>query len=84
MKNFKPTERSLTLYYLYCMNFECNNSIYNGNLEIAIPLTAKNLVANQLCKCCGMPLIAAIDVEIKNVVTQINTKAIVNTGYLNN
>jgi len=59
-------------YYLYCMNFECRISIYNLNVEVNIPLTAKNLLTIHRCKGCHTPLVSPIDLEIKNVLTEIN------------
>ena len=80
MKNFRHVKPPLTLYYLYCMNFNCKNSIYNFSGETGIRLTAKNLAATHRCKGCGKPLISAIDVEIKNVLTIDNDRP----NYRNN
>ncbi len=66
MKNSKPVKQ-VPDFYLYCMNFDCQISIYNDNVEIRIPLTAENISAKHICKCCKLPMISAIDVEIKNV-----------------
>ena len=66
MKNSKSVKPTAPRYYLYCMNFDCNASIYNGNVEVEKPLTVKNLAATHACKCCRMPMVSAIDIEIKN------------------
>ena len=49
------------LYYLYCMNEQCAESVYNFMAELQIPYTSKNLIGTCFCCCCGQPLTSAVE-----------------------
>ena len=76
--------QSIKLYYLYCMNRQCQKSIYHRMETIQIPFTAKNIVNTHVCTCCKQPLVSAIDIAIKEVVTEVNGKKYSTPFYLNN
>jgi len=75
-----------TLYFLYCLNKECQFSIYQLMVELRVPLTPKNLGSVHTCTCCQQPLVSSIDMEIKQMVTQTKAKMLNmnNLDYLNN
>ncbi|MGZ3750259.1 MAG: hypothetical protein ACXVAU_03220 [Mucilaginibacter sp.] len=49
------------VYYLYCMNEQCAESVYNFMSELEIPYASKNLIGTCFCSCCGQPLISAVE-----------------------
>jgi len=51
---------------------------------VQIPFTAKNLVNTHVCTCCKQPLVSAIDIAIKDVVTEVNGKKYSKPFYINN
>jgi len=51
---------------------------------VQIPFTAKNLINTHMCTCCKQPLVSAIDIAIKDVVTEINGKKYSKPFYINN
>jgi len=77
-------KKSFTLYYLYCMNIQCQVSIYHRNEEVKIPLNIENLLASHTCACCNQPLTSAIDLEMKRVVAEVNTRKVLRPSFFNN
>jgi hypothetical protein len=54
-------KQSFKLYYLYCMNEQCPESVYHFMAELQIPFTSKNLIGTYFCECCSQPLISAAE-----------------------
>ena len=52
------------LYYLYCMNEQCAESVYNFMSELQIPYASKNLIGTCFCPCCNQLLISAAEAAI--------------------
>lgn len=77
-------KKTISLYYLYCMNAKCQVSIYHRMLEVRLPFTAENLVSTHLCAFCNKPLVSSIDMEIKYIVAEATTRANPKVNYLNN
>jgi hypothetical protein len=71
-------------YYLYCMNIKCKTSIYHSTEELQLSFTLENLVATNICRCCKQPLVSAIDIEIKHVMSEIGLHKINRVNYLDN
>jgi hypothetical protein len=71
-------------YYLYCMNIQCKVSIYHHTSELQLPFTAENLGATHICKCCDQPLVSAMDIEIKKVMSEIRPQKINKVNHLDN
>ncbi len=67
-------KKSINLFFLYCINIQCDVSIYHRNKEVRIPLNTENLLAKHICTCCNKPLTSAIDLEPKQVVTYLAAK----------
>ena len=57
-------------YHLYCINKTCPASIFGSIDEIRLELTPENLTGIHLCLQCGTPLVTAIDIEIKQILTE--------------
>jgi hypothetical protein len=71
-------------YHLYCIDRQCQVSIYKNMLPVRIPLTAKNLVASHSCTCCHQTLVSAVDLEISDMLASANSPTIKKTNYLSN
>ena len=72
------------LYYLYCVNAQCNVSIYRRLVEVQLPLTAENLVGTHSCKHCNTPLISSVDLEIQHTMAKVNSETAKKMNYLYN
>jgi len=77
-------DQTTQLYYLYCVNSQCNVSIYRRLVEVQLPLTVENLVGTHNCKCCNMPLISSVDLEIQHTMAQVNSQTVKKMNYLYN
>ena len=73
-----------SFYYLYCMNSKCKVSIYNSIEEIQVPFTLDSLVENHRCTCCNGPLVSSMDIEIKQMMTEVYSPKRAKASYLNN
>ena len=67
-------KKSFNLYFMYCINIQCDVSIYHKNIEVKIPLTSENLLAKHSCTCCNKPLSSAIDLEPKQLAAYLVAK----------
>lgn len=65
-------DKSTKLYYLYCLNLQCQTSIYHNMMALQIPLSEGNLLSEHSCTCCNRPLISAIDLEINHMLASFN------------
>ena len=74
----------IKLYYLYCLNVQCKESIYHCMKELQVPLDAKNLFKKHQCACCHEPLVSAIDIAIENVVTEAEFQKTHRPSFLSN
>jgi len=72
---------SVKFYYLYCMNIECQASIYVGMVELQIPSAAKKWVGIYTCSCCNQPLIAAIDAAIGLELKEVDSQNLKKQDY---
>ncbi len=71
-------------YFLYCMNFQCKDSIYRQMAITPVSFTVENLIATHTCTCCNQSLASAIDLEIKNMMEEVNQRKFVKINYLDN
>jgi hypothetical protein len=65
-------DKTVERYFLYCMNMQCQNSIYHDMTAIQIPLSEENLLSKHCCAHCDQPLVSAIDLEINQVLAHLN------------
>ena len=77
MENFEDQDQPLTFFHLYCLNTKCKLSIYHHNLVIKTPFTAENLKSNHICTCCKEPLVSAMDIEIKHMMSEVNSPKVI-------
>ena len=70
--NIKLMDKSANLLYVYCMNMQCQRSIYHNLMALQIPLSEGNLLSNHSCACCSQPLVSAIDLEINYMLANLN------------
>jgi hypothetical protein len=75
---------TVKLYYLYCLNIECQASIYAGMAELQIPSTAEKGLGIYTCSCCNQPLTAAIDAAIGLELKEVNSQKLKRQDYLLN
>jgi tartrate dehydratase alpha subunit/fumarate hydratase class I-like protein len=78
MKN--PVE----LYYLYCLNMQCQVSIYHRMVELRVPFTSENLTATHICPCCNQPLVSLMDIEIRCVMAGSGAERSNKVNHLHN
>jgi hypothetical protein len=76
--------KSLSLYYLYCINRSCDISIYHRMVELQVPFTVENLGAAHNCAYCGQALVSAMDIEITPARETINYRKADKLHFLNN
>ena len=74
MEYLDDQDQEITHYRLYCLNTKCKTSIYNHPEEIEVLFDAENLAATHLCPCCDNPLVSKMDMEIKKVMSEIETR----------
>jgi len=77
-------KQPFNLYFLYCMNFQCKDSIYHQMVGTQVPITLENLTATHTCTCCDQPMSSAIDLEIKNTMVEVNQKKFIKINYQDN
>lgn len=76
--------QQIKLYYLYCINMHCKVSIFHNMVELQIPLTAKNMVGTYTCPHCNQPLVSAVDVALKNIMSSVNSQNSHQAKVINN
>jgi hypothetical protein len=84
MLNKQIMNHPTNLYYLYCMNVQCQLSIYHRMVERRVPFTAENLVKTHICSCCKDEMISAMDIEIKKVMAEAISRRVSRKDFLNN
>jgi hypothetical protein len=67
-------KQAFNLYFLYCKNLQCKNSIFHQMVEVQIPFTIENLMATHTCTCCGKPLVSAVNIDINRATEEANSK----------
>jgi hypothetical protein len=75
--------RPFKLYYLYCMNEQCPESIYYFMGELQVPYSSKNLIATCFCCCCSQPLVSAVETAMRVEMEEVDYKDPLST-YLYN
>lgn len=65
-------DKSVERYFLYCMNLQCQNSIYHNMMATQMPLSEESLLSRHCCTYCSQPLASAIDLEIKYTLANLN------------
>ena len=74
----------IKLYYLYCVNKQCDISVHRRMVEVRIPFTAANLSGIHTCSLCNQPLHSAVYIEIKHLMSEANAPAPNNANYIYN
>ena len=62
----------ISFYYLYCMNIQCQASIYN-TMAIRIPNNTGHRAIHR-CNFCNHPLASESDVEVTYMITKVNSQ----------
>jgi hypothetical protein len=57
-------------YNLYCLNMNCERSIYWSSVETRAEFNEVNLGSIHRCTCCDQPLSSSMDIEIKQVTAE--------------
>jgi hypothetical protein len=57
-------------YHLYCINMACSGSVLGTIEEIRLALTPENLTDTHWCPQCGVQLVTAIDIEIRQILAE--------------
>lgn len=65
-------DKYVECYSLYCMNLQCQNSIYHNIMDVQMPLSEDSLLSTHNCAHCKRPLVSAIDLEINYTLTNLN------------
>jgi hypothetical protein len=76
-------KQAFNLYFLYCKNLQCKNSIFHQMVEVQIPFTIENLMATHMCTCCGKPLVSAVNIDINRATEEANSKIYQNQLFNN-
>jgi len=58
-------------FNLYCLNMNCQQSIYWNSVETRAIFDAETLTATHLCACCSQSLSSAMDIEIKQMTAEV-------------
>jgi hypothetical protein len=74
----------IKLYYLYCINKQCDVSIHHRMVEVIIPFTAANLTGIHTCSVCHQQLHSAVYIEIKHLMSEDNPKKKNGVNYIYN
>jgi hypothetical protein len=61
----------LAFYNLYCINKDCEISIYRNSAQTRVIFNEENLVTTHFCECCGHLLSSAMDVEIEQMAAEV-------------
>jgi hypothetical protein len=61
----------VTYYYLYCINFQCTESVTIQSPDFILPFTEFNLLMAHKCKACGRPLISAMEIELGQILAEL-------------
>lgn len=75
---------SVKFYFLYCMNIQCEASIYEDMAELQIPYTNKKWVGICTCGYCKEPLISTIDAAIGLELKEADSQKLKKQDYLLN
>jgi len=76
--------KKTSLYYLYCLNKQCQFSIYQLMVEHKLPLNEKNKSTIHVCSCCGQPLSSYIKPEEKQLSGSVRAELLQIPKYLYN
>ena len=77
-------KKQATLYFLYCVNAQCQFSVHQLMVELRIPLTSENLDSVHKCSCCYQQLVSEIDVETQHTIAETKSQMLYIPDYLNN
>ena len=73
-------ERLIKLNYLYCMNINCQVSIYH-QMMVRIPCTMNETAEVHKCSFCDQSLISDKDILINHMVTAIGAQKTTKLSY---
>lgn len=77
-------KKPANLYFLYCLNMQCQFSVYQFMVELRIPMNAENLEKTHRCQCCDKPLVSALNMNARCIVTETKSKMLYTPSYLSN
>jgi hypothetical protein len=69
------------LFSLYCINMDCDRSIYNNINRVEVPFNEINLSQTHVCIVCNSPIISTMDMEIENLVAGVGVRLYGNPFY---
>ncbi len=72
----------LSFYDLYCINANCNSSVFNGQGNIAGHLHVGSLLSVRLCPCCYSLLVSAMDIELEQITAAIQVRIVKNAAEI--
>ncbi|MGZ3763778.1 MAG: hypothetical protein ACXVB0_11210 [Mucilaginibacter sp.] len=77
-------KKPVSLYFLYCVNMQCQFSVYQLMVEHRIPMTPENLGKTHTCHCCHKPLVSALNMNARSIVTETKSKMLFTPDYVHN
>jgi hypothetical protein len=77
-------QQPIKLYYLYCVNKQCDMSVHHRMVEVRIPFTAANLTGVHTCSLCNQQLHSAVYIEIKHLMLAATSGELNGANYIYN
>jgi hypothetical protein len=77
-------KKPANLYFLYCLNMQCQFSVYRLMVELRIPMTAENMEKTHICHCCHKSLVSALNMNARCIVTETKSQMMYTPAYQNN
>lgn len=76
-------ERPTKLNYLYCMNINCQVSIYH-RMMLRVPCATNRNRGIHKCSFCDQPLISDGDILINHMISAVSAQKATRLSYLHN
>jgi hypothetical protein len=83
-KNKQIMEQTDNHYFLYCLNMQCQYSVYQLMVEVRLPITTENLLSTHSCYHCHHPLVTSLDRNAWCLVAELRSKPLCAPAYPGN
>jgi hypothetical protein len=67
-------DNPFSFYSMYCINIQCNKSVYWNIIETSVPFNEVNLLATHICEACNRELASALDIELEQITAEMGIR----------
>jgi hypothetical protein len=77
-------EKTVNHYFLYCLNMQCEYSVYQMMVETRLRITPENVEKTQKCPCCQKPLVSTLNMNELCIITVTKSQLLFTPAHLSN